>query len=333
MISTKPLFLFYEEPDPDRWFKYDHLIRKIIRRIVRGKFRPGGQMMVALNLMAGLDILKIPYRLNDYNYTNKNPHELACIIGKPHIIYKKKIKKNPIIFGASVFSHPLECPNLFSIYPQIKKIIVPGDWMRNMFEPYYGEKVISWPVGIDTEKWKPVNNVKQFDVLIYDKVRWQHDAFSQTLIEPIKKILNENFLDYQYIQYGNYSPEELHSKVNNAKFVIFLCEHETQGIAYQQILSTNTPIFVWDRGGFWEDPFYYPDKVKFKPVSSVPYWDDRCGMKFKDYNDFKSNFDTFFSKVKNKDFSPRVYILENLTLEICAQKYLDIVNNLKPIQF
>ena len=43
--------------------------------------------------------------------------------------------------------------------------------------------------------------------------------------------------------------------------MIFLCEHETQGIAYQQALSRNVPILAWDRGGDWQDPTYYPERV------------------------------------------------------------------------
>jgi len=42
------LNIFYEEPDPDRWFLYDRYPRKVIRRIFRGKQRPGGQTRVFL---------------------------------------------------------------------------------------------------------------------------------------------------------------------------------------------------------------------------------------------------------------------------------------------
>jgi hypothetical protein len=44
------LNLFYEEPDEDRWLLLDRFPRQIVRRIVRGKPQPGGQMRVFLNL-------------------------------------------------------------------------------------------------------------------------------------------------------------------------------------------------------------------------------------------------------------------------------------------
>lgn len=327
MSINKKLNIFYEEPDPDRWFKYDRYPRKIIRRIVRGKAKPGGVMMVALQLMHGLDLLGIPYRFNDYRYARKNPEELIGIIGKPQMVFEKKFD-NPILFGAGIYSHPIDCPDLFEKYPNVKKVLVPGDWMKNMFEPYYPNKVITWPVGIDTEKWKPNVQEKEFDFLIYNKIRWNEDEMNNTLISPIMKILEENSFKVTIINYGAYKHEELIEKLSKSRAAIFFCEHETQGQAYQQILSSGIPILAWERRGFWTDPFYYPHRVKYEPVSAVPYWDNRCGIKFKNAQEFPSALEYFLKKLDQEQFDPRAYILENLTLQICAKQYVEIYNSL-----
>ncbi len=321
----KPLNIFYSEPDPDRWVKFDRYPRRLIRRLVRGKTRPGGVAMVAINLMKGFNKLGIPYRLNDYRYIRKNPEDIACIIGKPHLLLERRWI-NPVVFGAGIYSHPIDYPNLLTQHPNIKRILVPGEWMRQMFEPYYADKVLAWPTGIDTDSWKPAPETKSVDFLIYDKVRWEHDRYNDTLISPIIKTLNDRNLTHLYIRYGNYTPAELKDKISKCKAVIFLCEHETQGLAYQQILATNIPILAWDRGGYWQDPNYYPDKVKYSPVSSVPYWDERCGRKFTGIEDFYQNLTGFLHDI-NK-FKPRDYILENLTLEKCAEEYLKIVQSI-----
>lgn len=284
-------------------------------------------MLVALNLMEGLKRIGVPYRFNDYAYIKKHPEEIACIIGKPHVLTQYKWP-NPIIFGAGIFSHPIDDKNLLAITPTIKKILVPGEWMANMFKPFYGDKVVAWPVGIDTQQWLPLNSLKkEFDFLIYDKVRWEHDSYEQHLIKPITKILDDNTLKYQFIRYGSYTHNELTAKLKNAKAVIFLCEHETQGQAYQQILATNTPVLAWDRAGYWMDPAYYPHRVKYEPVTSVPYWDDRCGIRFKNAADFEQQLNLFQSKFAS--FKPRDYVLQNLTMEHCAQLYMDIVNKVE----
>lgn len=253
----KPLNLFYAEPDPDRWFKYDRYPRRIIRWIVRGKQRPGGVMTIAINLMKGLDKIGVPYRFNDYQYIKKHPGEIACIIGKPHLLFDKKWA-NPIMLGAGIYSHPSDCPDLFERYPYVKRFLVPGEWMRKMCEPFYGEKVKAWPVGIDTDYWQPFDGEKKFDFLIYDKVRWEHDKYEAELISRLTGILDKHHMSYQFIRYGNYSHHELIEKLKTSKAVIFLCEHETQGLAYQQILASNTPILAWDRGGYWQDPNIIP---------------------------------------------------------------------------
>ncbi|MDB5150376.1 MAG: hypothetical protein JWQ57_4396 [Mucilaginibacter sp.] len=319
---TKPLNLFYEEPDPDRWIKFDRYPRRVVRRIIWGKKRPGGVGMISINLKKGLDKLGIPYRFNDYSYIKKHPEEIACVIGMPHLVLEKQWS-NPVIFGSAIYSHPTECPDLFSKYPNVKRLLVPGKWMQDMFEPYYPDKVLAWPVGIDTDLWSPeIKGKPEFDFLIYDKIRWEHEHYQQQLIDPICRVLDNYSLTYQFINYGNYKPEDLLTKIKNSKSVIFLCEHETQGLAYQQILATGTPILAWDRGGYWQDPYFYPETVKFKPVSALPYWDERCGVKFTSADDFKKKLDSFLNR--SQEFKSRDYIVENLTLEICARKYLQI---------
>ena len=324
MYKLKPLNIYYEEPDPDRWFKYDRYPRKIIRRIFRDRPRPSGQMMVAINLLKGLDKLGIPYRFNDYKYAKNNPKELIGVIGKPHLIFERKFK-NPILFGASVFSHPIDCPTLLTDFPNIKKVLVPGPWIKIKFDDYYGdENVIIWPTGIDTYTWNSDIKIKepQFDFLIYDKVRWEHEKFENELISPIQQIIKKEGLSFDTIRYGYYEPEQLKEKIANCKFAIFLCEHETQGIAYQQILATGTPILAWNRKGFWQDPEFYPDRVKYEPVSSIPYWDNRCGEEFENIDEFREKLKIFLKGIPN--YNPEDFIAENLTLEKCAQEYVNI---------
>ena len=284
-------------------------------------------MMVAINLMQGLDKLGISYRFNDYRYINQHPKEIACIIGKPHLLFERKWK-NPIVFGAGIFSHPCEAPDLLMKFPNIKRVLVPGQWMRDMFKPFYGNNVTAWPTGIDTEYWTPValNQQKKIDFIIYDKIRWEHDKYATELLQPIIKRLDELSLSYIIIKYGSYQSNDLKQALDNARAAIFLCEHETQGLAYQQMLSSGVPILAWDRGGYWQDPYYYP-RIKYGPVSSVPYWSDECGLKFEGAIDFNAKLGQFLSLLNSNYFNPRNYIVENLSLEKCALAYVQIVDS------
>jgi len=326
-LGGRELNIFYKEPDPDRWLPLDRYPRAALRRIARGPSRPGGQTRVFLNLCAGLDRIGVPYSVNDFAYARRNPNALACIIGKPFVLDLVEWQ-NPILFGAAVYSHPIDDPELFTRRP-VKNVLVPGEWMRRMCEPYWGGRVQAWPVGIDTDTWQPSDAAqKDTDILLYDKIRWDHDLFEETLIGPIRRVLRTSGVSFREIRYGHYREEEFQRELARCKAMVFLCEHETQGIAYQQALAAGVPIFAWDRGGFWQDPSYYPERVKFGPVSSVPYWDERCGMTFADIAAFERQWEEFWKSASAGYYAPRDYVVENLTLEKCARKYAAIAESL-----
>jgi glycosyltransferase involved in cell wall biosynthesis len=321
--------IFYEEPDPDRWIRFDRYPRRLVRRLVRGPQRPGSIMMIATGLIAGLKKLNVPYRFNDYKYIRKHPQEVACIIGKPHLLEKYRWP-NPILFGAGIFSHPVACPDLLQQYPNIKKILVPGPWVREMFTPFYGEdKVIAWPVGIDTDRWMPAEGPKPVDVLVYSKFLWNKEENTKAILAPILEELSRLNLSYLVITYGSYTHQYLKECLDKSKAAIFLCEHESQGMAYQQMLASGVPLLAWDRESYWIDPAFYPHKVVFKSASSVPYWDERCGMKFKDLEEFKDRLPAFIGNVMQGSYAPRQFVLENLTLERSALAYMDILSSVQ----
>ena len=319
------LNLFYEEPESDRWLPLDRYPRRVVRRLWRGDPQPGGHRRIFLNLCAGLDRIGVRYRINDYRWAKEHSAEPVCIVGKPHVLDKTDWA-NPILFGAAVFSHPLDDPDLFERRP-VRKVLLPGAWMKEMWKPYWDDRVAVWPVGIDTERWRPARSAsKPVDVLLYDKVRWDHGHYEKGLIAPIRRTLATGGRSFWEIRYGSYREEEFHRALAACRTMIFLCEHETQGIAYQQALSCDVPVLAWDRGGYWQDPAYFPDTVSFQPVTSVPYWDDRCGARFAEAEQFDEVWHEFWKKAQGLQYQPRAYIVENLTLEKSAAQYLSYLS-------
>jgi hypothetical protein len=321
------LNLFYEEPDEDRWLPFDRYPRRVARRLLRGPSQPGGHRRVFLNLCAGLDRIGAPYRVNDYPYARRNPAQVACIIGKAFVLDRMEWK-NPILFGPAGYSHPIDDATLFTRRP-VKKVVVPGGWMRDMCRPHWGDKVESWAVGIDTHSWLPADShAKQFDVLLYDKVLWNREQCSSSLLEPIRAMLRAHGRSCMEIRYGSYREEEFRVALSQCRSMIFLCEHETQGIAYQQALACDVPILAWDRGGPWLDPAYYPARVVYEPVTSVPYWDERCGRRFSGLHDVAAAWELFWDAAAAGRYAPRSYVLETLTLERSAREYVRMAREL-----
>ncbi|MCP3460205.1 glycosyltransferase [Bradyrhizobium sp. CCGUVB23] len=315
------LNLFFEEKD-DRWFRGDRHLRTWLRRLLLGKPWINGQQRVFLNLCAGLDKLGIRYRVNDYGYIRKHPDELACVIGRPFVLDWIDWK-NPILLGVASYNHPIDDPDLLTRYP-VKHIVVPCQWYADMCRPGW-PNIDAWPVGIDTDAWTPpVAERKSVDVLLYDKVLWDRDRIEPDLIEPIRARLRAEGRTFEEIRYGSYNEQDYRAALARCRTMIFLSQNESQGIACLQALASGVPVLAWDRGGPWRDPDYFPHRVRFDGVSSVPYWDDRCGMKFVDAEGFSSRWSEFWTQAGTGDFQPRQYVLDNLTLEKGALHYYEI---------
>lgn len=327
MNSSAPLFLFYEEPETDRWFPGDRHPRRWIRRIIRGQPRPGGVMRWFLNLRAGLDEIGQPYRVNDYRGLRRVPGSPALVIGKPHVIAKIPAG-HPIIFGPGVDDHP--CKATFWNTAEIRRLLIPCAWFERMYQRDLPRPIPTtvWPAGIDTECWRPPPGPPPgAEVLIYDKIRWRRDEYERSLLEPITTVVRAAGGTVRTIRYGFYREEEFHAALQQVRAMIFLCEHETQGFAYLQALSSGVPVLAWDRGGEWQDPQLYPDRVRFGPVTSVPYFDDRCGRRFQDFAEFSTVFPEFWRGVQHGTFAPRDYVLAHLTLAGQARAYCEIVRS------
>ena len=323
MNQHRPLNLFYEEPDPDRWMLFDRYPRRLIRRIVRGPDQPLGPMRVFLNLIAGLDRLGAAYRINDYRYIRANPSELACVIGKPQVLSKIP-SETPILFGTSIYNHPSDDPDLPKRRP-IRQVLVASPWVRDLFSTVWPDCLTLWPAGIDTERWAPDPIARRdIDVLIYDKILWQRKEYVPSLIAPLKAELCRRGLNVKVLRYGTYREDQLFALSRRVRSMVYLSHHETQGIAAQQMMASGVPLFVWDKGGLWQDPEYAPHRVRFGPVSSVPYWDQRCGTKFATAGDLASAFEAFWHGVQAGDYTPRQMIVDHFTLEQRACAYRDI---------
>ncbi len=235
-------------------------------------------------------------------------------------------KTNPILAGVAVAEHPMQWPTLFEDYP-VARYIVHCDWVKVMYERRYGPRVATWAVGIDTDRWRPTPATgKSVDFVIYDKVRWDRDRVHRAMVDPILLELKKRGLSYEFIRYGFYKPANYSAALARAKAMLFLCEHETQGLAYQEALSCDVPVFAWNPGA-WLDPWRFRYGEGHVPATSVPFFDERCGVQFLAVPDFGSALDLFMEKLRADRFAPRDYILENLTLEACAQNYLTLLRS------
>jgi hypothetical protein len=257
-----------------------------------------GPGKVATNLIAGLNELNIEVISNEICEFN-GVLQANC----KHI---HNCPENSFI-GPNISVLPIEVPNIWNQY---KKFNVPCNWVYDLYKSFsitQNKQLYVWPVGIDTKKFCNFNYTPIYDVLIYSKNTKEK---LPTIIEHFNKI----GLSFCILIYGEYTENEFIEKVNKSKCVCLLTKTESQGIAYQEILSMNKPCFVIEKN-VWDD---YGLQV---PASSVPYFDSMCGVVSNDINEFE----LFYNNL-NK-FSPREYIVNNLSLVKQASKYIDYVKD------
>jgi len=315
--------LYYRDAQPDRWFPGDRFVRPIARRLLRGRSRPGGVDKVFINLSLGLTRLGIQCEKN-LPFRQLRPDDKVGVLGRGRHSLEGYSQPNPIVAGIGLMSHPSEWPTLCTEY-HVVRYLQHSDWVNNIYKPYFGERCVVWPVGIDTDEWKPASDPKEVDFLIYDKILWERDRQIPQLLQPILTVLNRQKFTYSILRYGDYDADQYKACLLRCRAMIFLCEHESQGLAYQEALSSGVPIFAWDQG-WWLDPNRFKWGEKDVPATSVPYFDERCGLTFRDIHEFETTLTAFIDLLNAGRFAPRDFVLENLTLEKCARRYLDILD-------
>ncbi|WP_394772386.1 glycosyltransferase [Mucilaginibacter sp.] len=320
------IHLYYQKP-PLR-FKYipgDRYIFRVLRNLVKGK-KISGLDKVFINLCKGFDELSVDYTVN-FPYHKIKPGEPVITLGLGQFALKGYKQPNPVIAGIGLMTHPCQWPTLPQEYP-VTKYLQHSKWTMDIYVPYFGNETCDlWPSGIDTGHWSPVENVeKKIDFLVYSKFLFDKEKNGAELKRPILNKLDKLGYSYREIVYGSYIETEYHDLLQQCKAMIFLCEHESQGFACCEAMAMNVPVFAWDQG-FWLDPNRFEWNNPVVPATSVPFFDERCGMTFKNFEVFEETVTSFYNKVKNGDFAPRDYVLQNLTLKKSAERMLEIVNS------
>ena len=286
MTSKKPVILYY---DPN------------------AKAGPG---KVIQNLKLGLDKLNIKHYLG---YQNDDQVYVGVIQLMTN--YQKLVEKfKETIAGPNLFVLPSEQKEFCKSF---KHFIVPSQWTLDLYRQFREldhATIDIWPVGIDTELWKPSENKLKAPRplgLIYHKDRAAQD------LELAKRLVAKAGADYIVLPYGNYKEMELLEAVQKVDFSILLTGTESQGIAINQIMASNVPCYVFNKE-YWD----YNGQYKKVSATSVPYFDDRCGV-ISPNKITVLHFKEFLEKLDT--FNPRQYILENLDLCRQAQKYYDLL--------
>ena len=267
-----------------------------------------GPGKVIKNLKLGLESSCIEYKENEYSFKDDDYILSLDGTGVDSVLNKKNL-----IIGPNVCTLPID--NTFVMNNQYKKIITPSKWVFDLYSRWIDkEKITIWPVGIDTDFF--INSSykeKNTDCLIYFKRRNVED------LNYCISVLQEFNQSYKLIEYGKYDESYFLKSISSCKYCIVIDSSESQGIAIEEIMSSNLPIFMWDVTEWVDRGAEYVCRS-----SSAPYWSEECGCKIFEKSAFKDMFNIFLLEF-NK-YNPRDYIINNLSLE---KQAIEILNEFK----
>jgi glycosyltransferase involved in cell wall biosynthesis len=301
---NKHVLLFY------RKHEHDYPSRDFNRTL--SGFMAWYVLLVKALTHAGFDVIE-----NDFKLARANPAYPVGLVGTP-IALKNWDLPNPAILGPCMLDHPRLCPDLMQD-SRFQKYLVTCEWLQNVFQPFYGAKCARWNAGIDLEQWPDRSTEhKDIDVLIYDKIQWTRDVKKRLLVEPILVHIRAQGLNQHVLEYGNLSHAQYADFLSRSKAMIFLSEHETQGMAYQEALASNVPVLAWDPG-YWVDPLWEILADGPVPATSVPLFSAECGLTFARIFDFEPQFKKFLQQLGT--FKPREFVAKHLSLSESAEIY------------
>lgn len=202
-----------------------------------------------------------------------------------------------------------------------------SEWIEGFFAEVvdsFAVPLVPLPFSVDTEKFKPIKSTKTITCIVYIKRR------DNLLIKYVLDRLNDCGISYKVFVYGSYQESEYLESLQSCNFMISLDAHESQGFALEEAMSCNVPLLVVDAQSMYDEKtdgvnsvyeYLRPRKLV---ATSVPYWSDKCGIKISGSFEFSDALDLM---MKTWDqFSPREYILETLSDEVCMKRILNYFN-------
>jgi hypothetical protein len=203
-----------------------------------------------------------------------------------------------------------------------------SDWNTKIYIDFvesFKVPILPLPFGVNTEKFLPNESEKKYDFLVMFKNR-NLNELNITL-----HTLNNMGKSFVLFQYGNYKEDDYINCLHASKGVLWIGRHESQGFGFQEALSCNIPILVWDVKSMFEELNNEGESIykdyngkQLLTASAASLWDPCCGELFHNFEELEATINLFLIKLTT--YRPREFVLKNLTHEICFGNMLKKLN-------
>jgi len=278
-----------------------------MKLLLEGWLHPKNDIGIKLMRKSGLDIdFKFDRRakynciINTTSFKQYENHNVKLIIG-PHIDIVDTIKQIGNLEQKIYF-------NCLS------------NWNVNFHKELINNpkiEFITLPFAVDVHKFTPKQ--KNGKPVIYFK------KVDKNRLNDVINHLRESFIIFDYEK--RYKEKIFYDAISRAPYCIWIGCHESQGFAFQETLSCNTPIFVINVRTLREE--INSKWVDFMPelkleATTAPYFDDSCGI-ISYPERWKEDWDLF---INNLNYSPRNFIMNTLSPEVCVKDWTEKIQSL-----
>lgn len=276
----------------------------------------GGPGSVVRSYLDGLKKNNVHFNFNpsDDNEIGDAVHVVSDIQKLAKAIELKKAGKiKMLLAGPNLMLGPSD-HNRILTSPEIDVVLINSEWTRVAYveqEPSLQGHIAIWYAGVDELSWIPKKSslFNEKKVLVY----WKTES------ESFCREIEDNLRSFGYIpmrlRYGTHNHEEYKKTLQEVQFAVFISCSESQGIALAEAWAMDVPTINWD-----------PEELAahgrvYSQCSSCPYLSPATGLRWKSIEQFKNiliNLDQY-------QFSPREWVLKNMTDEVSARLVMDII--------
>jgi len=286
-----------------------------LRLLCGHNLRQGGHYAVTRSLVEGLKRIGANF---NYNPVHKDHvGETVVVLAdrgalEQAIAWKRDGRIGRLLAGPNLVVLPSDAPGLITA-PEIDVYLVNSEWTYSAYleaAPELERNCVIWAAGVDTEFWKPLfHSARDRRILIYQK------NAPLALVDGCRRVVEKHGFTSVTLNYGEYDANRFLSELRMSHAAIFFSQSESQGIALAEAWAVNVPTMVWNPGWLAYDG-------KMLKSSSAPYLTEATGLFFTGLEDFERTFEEW--KGKKDCFSPRVWVTDHMTDEICAMKLLKL---------
>ena len=195
-----------------------------------------------------------------------------------------------------------------------------SEWVaKHVWGDYKKRPLKIFPFPVNTEKFKPLLPIEKREKIIF-YFKHRHPEDYQFILDKLKEKNIEPII-FNYDK--RYREEDYLQTLQNAKYMVVLAGHESQGFGIQEAMSCDVPLLVWNVKSMNQE---YGQNYDDIPATTVSYWGEECGELFYKKEEFQETFNKFINNLNT--YKPRNFILNNLSVEKCSQIYEAIINEL-----